>query len=330
MDIKRKKLPLQPFVEQIDLVTKYCGVILKGYLRRHLGSGNCLETVVLTEPFASRYEAIMPDVTFIYDDRSSYTDALIYIYKREQQRVAEQQFIADNRAALQQTILPLWFKREAFVAANRASVEDSRKRARRDVRCGKCDKTTYNNYISILRTDSDEDFADWLRIYNREIYEALESLGVKHRFHLSLAAAERLFGRSIWEDMLQVRTISGDERKRNIVKLTHCLNNFNALYDTAVERLSCDAVLERYDTIVLAGFDSITLAAAFYNNGELCAVMALDTAQGRRALRHLVPSESLAALLPKRVYNAVTRDEFFAFDGVEYLPKGERDIVVVQ
>lgn len=89
-------------------------------------------------------------------------------------------------------------------------------------------------------------------------------------------------------------------------------------------------MLAEYDTISVAGFGDIVLAAALKKGDEICAVMAIDNVQGRRALRHLVGAERLGELLPKRAYNAVMREERFDLDEVRYNEKESLELMIIE
>ena len=85
-----------------------------------------------------------------------------------------------------------------------------------------------------------------------------------------------------------------------------------------------------YDTITVAGFGDIILAAALKKAGEVVAVMAIDDVQGRRALRHLVGVDKLAEVLPKRAYNAVTRDENLFLDDAVATDSIENEMIIIE
>lgn len=127
-----------------------------------------------------------------------------------------------------------------------------------------------------------------------------------------------MFGDSVWEDMLNVRYIQGDERREYVGRMYGEMLFFNTLYNMESAVDDERELLDRYDTFAFVGFGNIILAAALIRDGEVEAVWARDHAQGRRALRHLVGKETLARVLPKRVCNAVTRPEYCAFNELTY------------
>ena len=77
------------------------------------------------------------------------------------------------------------------------------------------------------------------------------------------------------------------------------------------------------------GFDGIIVAVALRRNNEVVAVGAIDDVRGRKALRALVGNERLAEILPKRVYQAVTRNEQFFVRGSLFYSKQKRDDSII-
>ena len=84
------------------------------------------------------------------------------------------------------------------------------------------------------------------------------------------------------------------------------------------------------DTISVAGFGGVLLAAALKKEGEVTAVMAIDDVQGRRALCQLVGREKLAEVLPKRAYNAVVREESFMLGDVCITDNSEVETIIIE
>lgn len=254
-------------------------------------------TIETTEPFANS------------DDLTSFAEELALVVEHRR-KVRRKQKLVDNKELLCTKILPLWFEREAFIARNRAEKEDIRKQARRDLNAGKMEPNEYNDLVRALqgRCD-DDDFIDGLADYNRRLTFALGTLDVEKGFLLSQHDLRDISGRNAWEQALQIRDVEFGTPTSTLVTIQQGFRNFNSLYGFAPEHLTMAHLRAECDTITVAGFGDIILAAALKKAGKVVAVMAIDDVQGRRALRHLVGAERLAEVLPKRAYNAVMRDE---------------------
>ena len=86
---------------------------------------------------------------------------------------------------------------------------------------------------------------------------------------------------------------------------------------------------DNYDSITTAGFGNIILAAVLRKEGEICAVMAINDNQGRRALCHLVGEERLNEILPKRVSNAIIREGDISLESVERTDTCSRETIII-
>ena len=242
------------------------------------------------------------------------------------------QKIAGNKEFFRSRILPLWFEREAYKARSRAEEQDVRKKARRDLNAGTMDLKAYNDHIRALNSNvKDDDYIDDIIAYNRRLSNELDKVGVGADFHFSYCDIERLIGKNMWQESLQIKEYMGeaiDMRLLNTVR--RGLENFNRLYNLELQHLTFDQMRARYDHITTAGFGEIVLAAAFYKDGNLCAVMAIDDCHGRCALSHLVGGYALAEVLPKMAYNAVVRDDRVILEGVEYTDSGVRETIIIE
>ena len=259
-------------------------------------------TIETTEPFADS------------DDLASFAEELALVVDHRR-KVRRKQKLVENKELLRTKILPLWFEREAFIARNRAEKEDIRKQARRELNVGKMELNEYNDLVRALRGRcDDDDFIDGLADYNRRLTFALGALDVEKGFRLSQHDLRDVLGRNGWEQVLQIRDVALDTLNSTLVTVQRGFENFNHLYNLEPKCITLSQMRKDYDTITVAGFGDIVLAAALKKAGEVVAVMAIDDVQGRRALRHLVGADKLAEVLPKRAYNAVTRDENLFLD----------------
>ena len=105
---------------------------------------------------------------------------------------------------------------------------------------------------------------------------------------------------------------------------------FNSLYSLEPHNPTTQDILGNYDAIITAGFGDIILAAALKKGDGIGAVMAIDDEQGRRALRHLVGEKRLATMLPKRVFNAITRHETPELKDISYHADTQKDTLIIE
>ena len=274
-------------------------------------------TLQLDTPTLSSAKIETTDRVFDADAVETYAAELINLYNCRVEQLRKE-WLTEHREEFLRSIITLWFEREAYRAIDEANAQDIRKEARRQLRRGEIGKGQYNSYIRIAQQDDDDDYADGMHRYNDALHKQFTSLNMKDMFRMSMNEACELFGDSVWEDMLNVRYIQGDERCEYAGRMHGEMLLFNALYDIEPEVNDERELLDKYDTFAFVGFGDIILAAALIRDGEVDVVWARDHAQGRRALRHLVGKETLARVLPKRVYNAVTRTESCEFSALTY------------
>ena len=245
---------------------------------------------------------------------------------------SRKQKIVDNKDLFCLRILPLWFEREAYKARSRAEEQDMRKKARRDLNAGEIDLKSYNDFIRALNSNvKDDDYVDDIIAYNRRLSNELGKVGVGSDFHFSYHDIEQLVGKRIWQESLHIKEHCGkdiDARLLNTVK--YGLESFNRLYNLEPQRILLEQMRVNYDRITTANFGDIVLAAAFYKDGKLSAVMAIDDNHGRCALSHFVDRDALAKVLPKWVYNAVVRDDRVKLDSVERIDLGARKTIIME
>ena len=275
-------------------------------------------TIETTEPFADS------------DDLASFAEELALVVDHRR-KVRRKQKLVENKELLRTKILPLWFEREAFIARNRAEKEDIRKHAKRELNAGKMELNEYNDLVRALRGRcDDDDFIDGLADYNRRLTFALGALDVEKGFRLSQHDLRDVLGRNAWEQVLQIRTLDKDATNSVLHTVARGFENFNHLYNLEPKRINLSQMRNDYDTITVAGFGDIILAAALKKAGEVVAVMAIDDVQGRQALRHLVGVDKLAEVLPKRAYNAVMRDECLFLDDAVATDSVENEMIIIE
>ena len=308
-----------------ELKVERCGVRLEGSFKTKQQI-----TVELTFPFV---ESITIETTEPFADPTDLANfaeelALVVEHRR---RVRRKQKLVDNKELLRTKILPLWFEREAFVARNSAEKEDIRKAARRELNAGKMELKEYNALVCALRGRcDDDDFIGGLDDYNRRLTTALGVLDIEKGFRLSQHDLRDIFGRKAWEESLQIRELDKNTKSSTLHIIARGLENFNRLYNLAPQNVRWEEKRNDYDTITVAGFGDIILAAALKKDGKICDVMAIDNVQGRRALRHLVGAEQLSAVLPKRAYNAIMRDERLLLEDAVATESIEHEMIVIE
>ena len=273
-------------------------------------------TIETTEPFADS------------DDLASFAEELALVVEHRR-KVRRKQKLVDNKELLRAKILPMWFEREAFIARNNAKKEDIRKQAKRELNAGKMELKEYNDLVRALRCRCD-DFIDGLADYNRRLTIALGALDVEKGFRLSQHDLRDIFGRDCWGESLQIREIECGELNSSLVTILRGFQNFSSLYGLDYQLSTMTQVHAECDTISVAGFGDVILAAALKKEGEVVAVMAIDDVQGRRALRHLVGAEKLAEVLPKRAYNAVMRDERLFLGDAVASDSIEKEMIIIE
>ena len=275
-------------------------------------------TIETTEPFADS------------DDLASFAEELALVVEHRR-KVRRKQKLVDNKELLRAKILPIWFEREAFIARNNAEKEDIRKQAKRELNAGKMELKEYNGLVRALRGRcDDDDFIDGLADYNRRLTIALGALDAEKGFRLSQHDLRDVLGRNAWEQVLQIRTLDKDATSSVLHTVARGFENFNHHYNLEPKRITFSQLRNDYDTITVAGFGDIILAAALKKDGEVVTVMAIDDVQGRRALRHLVGADKLAEVLPKRAYNAVTRDENLFLDDAVATDSVENEMIIIE
>lgn len=275
-------------------------------------------TIETTEPFADS------------DDLASFAEELALVVEHHR-KVRRKQKLVDNKELLRTKILPIWFEREAFIARNRAEKEDIRKQAKRELNTGKMELKEYNDLVRALRGRcDDDDFIDGLADYNRRLAIALGTLDIEKGFLLSQHDLREIFGRDCWGQSLQIREVEYETLTGAIATIQRGFRNFSSLYGLDYQLSTMTQMRAECDTIEVAGFGDVILAAVLKKEGEVVAVMAIDDVQGRRALRQLVGVAKLAEVLPKRAYNAVIREEKLFLEDAVASDSIEHKMIIIE
>ena len=284
-------------------------------------------TIELTAPYTD---------TITIESSEPFTDVELFakemlIAAEYRHRARCKQLIFNNREVLRNTIVPLWLEREAFTARYKAGVESRRKESKRKLCAGIRDLKTHNNLIrSLKNATDDEDYTETLNDYTQRIKRELQKIEAPKDFHMSRYDLNELFNRGWWENFLQINEYH-DKHRRNVVgEVRQDLERFNRMYNIEPYTPDVNQMLENYDTITTAGFSDIILAAMLKHGDEICAVMAIDNEQGRRALRHLAGERELARILPKRIYNAITRNEIPEMQDIALNTETVTEMIIIE
>ena len=287
-------------------------------------------TVELTFPFIETITIETSEPFADSDDLANFAEELAIVVDHRR-KVRRKQKLVSNKELIGTKILPLWFEREAFIARNIAEKEDIRKHARRELNAGKIELNEYNDLVRALQGRSDDDdFIDGLADYNRRLTIALGALDVEKGFRLSHLDLRDIFGRKAWEQALQIRELDKDVKDSTLHIITRGFENFNRLYNLEPHTMRPEHLRRDYDTITIAGFGDVILAATLKTDGKICNVMAIDNVQGRRALCHLVEADKLAEVLPKRAYNAVMREERLLLEDIVATESIQHEMIVIE
>lgn len=287
-------------------------------------------TVELTFPFTDTITIETTELFTDSDDLANFAEELAIVLEHRK-KVRRKQKLIKNKELICTKIIPLWLEREAFVARNIAEKEDIRKEARRELNTGKIELNEYNDLVRALKGQcDDDDFIDGLADYNRRLTIALSALDIEKGFRLSQQDLKDIFGRKAWEEALQIRELDKDVKDSTLHIIARGFENFNRLYNLEPHTMRPGHLQRDYDTITVAGFGDVVLAAALKKEGEICKVMTIDNVQGRRALRNLVEADKLAEMLPKRVYNAVMREERLYLEDAVATDSIEHKMIVIE
>lgn len=300
-------------MELVSDITEYiearCGCIaLKGVLHHYIyDNGYHSDMVEMTAPYSGKKRALFDHTVNVVRVEDNYTPeaiALKKIYKQELQIRRRQRYLERNKTQIAK-LLPIWFEYDARVGYADAVERMKRRQIVRKARKGKISAKEINKSLEYTRREIDL-YRQLITnehtcIVNRE----LRNCGLQN-LEFNYGDACRLFGDDIWERLLVHKEHSTDV----IDDTRKCIfDDFTFLYNMELPEF------EEGDIVESIGFGDVIIAVALRRNNYLVGVGAIDDVRGRRALRALVGAEQLAEILPKKVYNAVTRREPFYVRG---------------
>lgn len=299
-----------------------CGCIaLKGVLHHYIyDNGYESDMVEMTAPYPGKKRALFDHTVNVVMDAENYTPeatALKKIYKQELQIRRRQRHLERNKQKIAR-LLPIWFEYDARIGFVDAVERMERRRVVRKARKGTISAKEINRSLEYTRREIDLCRQlithEHTRIVNRE----LRNCGLQN-LEFNYGDACRLYGNDIWERLLERAEHTADVIDDGL----KCLfEDFAFLYNMCLPKLEIDDVVE---TI---GFGGEIIAVAIRRNNYVVSVGAIDDVRGRRALRALAGDNRLVEILPKKVYNAITRQEPFYIRGSLNYRRPNRDQMI--
>lgn len=286
-----------------------CGcIVLKGVLHHYIyDNGYHSDMVEMTAPYSGKKRALYDHRINVVMDAENYTPeatALKKIYKQELQIRRRQRYLERNKQKIAR-LLPIWFEYDARVGYVDAVERMERRRVVRKARKGVISAKEINKSLEYTRKEIDlcrqlitHEYTCRVNCESRNCW--LQNL------EFNYGDACRLYGNDIWEQLLERTEHTADVIDDGL----KCLfEDFAFLYNMCLPKFEIDDVVE---TI---GFGGEIIAVALRRNNYVVGVGAIDDVRGRRALRALVGDNRLVEILPKKVYNTITRQEQFYVRG---------------
>ena len=325
MDWSKKKLPKLVSESCEEIQTKYGCITLKGVVRHHIYDHGCnCDEVEMIAPFAGIKRALHFPEDYIVDNQNPCgAKALRKIYQNVLKERSRKRYLQRNKAKIAE-LLPIWFGNDAQIGFFDASERKARRDYVRQAKRGEITANDINKHLAPVRTMMELNRKAIMREHEQEI-DVARSLRDLRAVDWNYNDAGQLFGKGIWEQSLQRRECKAeDNSKMNEVAINR-FRDFALLYNIPIPEVKDGDILE------VIGFGKVMLAAALRRNNEVMAVGALDDVRGRRALRALVGNERLVEILPKKVYNAITRQEpFYVRGSLYYRRLNANQVITIQ
>ena len=323
MDWSKKKRAVLVSESCEEIQTK-CGCItLKGVVRSCLyDHGFSCDEVEMTAPFAGIKRPLFAPEDYILDNGEPFgAKALRKIYRNVLKERSRERYLQRNKAKIAK-LLPIWFSYDAVMGILNAIERTERRFHTRQVRRGEISAKELNDKLTLIRKRLDNDRACLKHNFVKDINKALR-IGKLKELEFDYGDACRLFGEDVWRQLLERYGCRVDDVAEIDNVAIHLFNDFAHLYNIALPNF------EVGDMVETIGFDGIIVAVALHRNNEVVAVGAIDDVRGRKALRALVGNKRLAEILPKRVYQAVTRHEQFCLQGSLFYSRRKREESII-
>ena len=302
-------MSMQLVSDRKEYIQAKCGCItLKGVLHHYIyDNGYESDMVEMIAPYPGKKRALYDHRINVVMDAENYTPeatALKKIYKQELQIRRRQHYLEHNKEKIAK-MLPVWFEYDARVGYAEAVERMERRQIVRKARKGEISAKEINKSLENVRRITELYRRSTIHEHTRMVNRELRNCGLQN-LEFGYGDACRLYGDDIWERLLERTEHTADV----IDDGSKCLfEDFAFLYNMDLPKFEIDDVVE---TI---GFGGEIIAVALRRNNYVVGVGAIDDVRGRRALRALVGDNCLVELLPKKVYNAITRQEPFYVRG---------------
>lgn len=302
-----------------------CGcIVLKGVLHHYIyDNGYHSDMVEMTAPYSGKKRALFDHTVNVVRVEDNYTPeaiALKKIYKQELQIRRRQRYLERNKEKIAK-LLPIWFEYDARVGYADAVERMKRRQIVRKARKGEISAKEINRSLENARREADSHRQFTTHKHTLRVNRELSNYGLKS-LEFGYGDACRLYGDDIWERLLERTEHTADVIDDGL----KCLfEDFAFLYNMDLPKFEIDDVVE---TI---GFGGEIIAVALRRNNYVVGVGAIDDVRGRRALRALVGDNRLVEILPKKVYNAITRQEqFYIRDSLNYRRLNRHQMITIQ
>ena len=302
-----------------------CGCItLKGVLHHYIyNNGYESDIVEMIAPYPGKKRALYDHRINVVVDAENYTPeatALKKIYKQELQIRRRQRYLERNKEKIAE-LLPMWFEYDARVGDVDAVERIERRRVVRKARKGTISAKEINRSLENVRRITELYRQFTTHEHTCRVNRELRNCGLQN-LEFNYGDACRLYGDDIWERLLERA-----EHPADVIDdgLKCFFEDFAFLYNMDLPKFEID------DVVGTIGFGGEIIAVALRRNNYVVGVGTIDDVRGRRALRALVGDNRLVEILPKKVYNAITRQEQFYIRGsLSYRRLNRHQMITIQ
>lgn len=317
-------MSMQMISDKQEHIQTKCGCItLKGVLHHYVyDNGYTSDIVEMTAPCSGKKRALYGHSVGLHmDDKNCTPEAITLkkIYNQEMMIRHRQHHLERNKIKIAE-LLPIWFTYDALISNLNATERTECRKIIRQARRGEIQTKEVNDNLSIVRKRLTEKRTSATHKFREDMNRKLHMVRLQG-LEFDYGDACRLFGDDVWEQLLE-RT----EHTADVIDdvWESLFNDFSFLYNIELPEF------EKGDIVESIGLGGKILAIALRRNSEVIGAGAIDDAKGRNALRALVGKKRLAEILPKKVYNAVTRKEpFYVCNSLYYCELNEDKIVAI-
>ena len=307
-----------------NIEARYGCIKLKGVLHHYIyDNGYESDMVEMTVPYPGKKRALFDHILNVVREEENYTPeaiALKKIYKQEIEIRRRQRYLESNKEKIAR-LLPIWFKYDARIGFADAVERMERRRVVRKARKGTISAKEINRSLENVRRITELYRRSTTHEHTCRVNRELRNCGLQN-LEFNYGDAYRLYGDDIWERLLERTEHTADVIDDGL----KCLfEDFAFLYNMDLPKFEID------DMVETIGFGGEIIAVALRRNNYVVGVGAIDDVRGRRALRALVGDNRLVDLLPKKVYNAITRQEqFYILGPLSYRRPNRHQMITIQ